>query len=132
MVKYTAAECRDPTRWRRTKLAGAMVEFKQKDGQWTDVLRVGPSTHGRGLFAVQSYPAGVPVCAYFGKLVPAHNHSERQSDMIMASGVKEYVVKGRPSTSTAGAVFVHDARGSRKAANVKITVGSYNLRNHTQ
>lgn len=132
MVKYSAAECRDPSRWRRTKLNGEIVEFRTKQGEWVDVLRVGRSAHGRGLFAMQPFQAGDPICAYFGKLVPAHTHPERESDMVMRSGVSQYVIKGRPSSAISGAIFVNDVRGTKKQPNSKITVGRYNLKRHTE
>lgn len=131
MVKYTVAACRDHSRWKRTKRGGTIVQFNDNDGKWVDVLRVGQSKHGRGLFAMQSYPAGAAVCAYFGQLVPTLTHPETESDMVMQSGVKMYVIKGAPSSAISGAVFVNDPRGSKKKPNVKIIVGSYNLKKHT-
>ena len=127
------AECRDDTRWRRTKQEGAVVEFKSNNDQWVGVLRVGPSQHGRGLFALQAYDIKDPVCAYFGVLVPAHTHPERSSDMVITSGIKRYVIKGMPSSAIGGAVFANDVRGQKgKKTNVKITVARVSLKKHKQ
>ena len=123
MVRYNASQCRDDMRWRRVKLRGTIVEYKDDNGRYVPVLQVKPSTYGRGLFALQSYAVGDYVAAYFGKLVEKSQNPQRASDMIMQSGLKDYVIKGRPSTSISGAVFVNAVRGKdKKKQNVKIAI----------
>ena len=120
MVKYTASECRDDTRWRRR---GTIVEYKNDNNRWVPVLQVKPSQYGRGLFALQSYAAGDYVCAYFGRLVHKDKHPQRTSDMVMQSGLKDYVIQGRPSTSISGGVFVNSVRfKDKRRQNTKISV----------
>ena len=123
MVKYSAAQCRDDTRWRRVKLRGTIVEYKNDNDRYVPVLQVKPSTYGRGLFALQSYDVGDYVAAYFGKLVRKDTHPENSSDMVIQSGLRDYVIKGRPATSISGAVFVNAVRGKdKKKQNVRISV----------
>ena len=132
-VKYNASQCRDDQRWRRTRFKGTLVEFKNDNDQWVPVLRVGPSQYGRGLYAEQPYAVGDYVAAYFGKLVRKDKHPERTSDMIMQSGLKDYVIKGRPSTSISGAVFVNAVRGrDKKKQNVKIAIRRTTLERETE
>lgn len=95
--------------------------------EWVEVLRVGPTQHGRGLFALQEFKPKQAICAYFGTLVPAHLAPEQHSNMVIVSALKEYVIVGTPGNAISGAVFTNDPRGSGRQANARIVVSSTKL-----
>lgn len=95
------------------------------NGKWLGWAEIRPSSiHGRGVFAKRRHRAGDPVLPYFGSLVrhEARSIVDGTAMMKMQSGLRQYVVVGS-SDSPSGAVYVNDKRGSRHAANVKISVG---------